>query len=563
MMGLLNKITIGLIHKAVVSKGKAVMRNIEKISESPMSSQEEFLLQLLQDNKDTEFGKRYNFETIDSIQEYSKRVPVSKYDDYAADIERMAIKGEKNVLCAYPISHFSKSSGTMGNPKYIPYSDVTAKRSSPYTLPYIFAMLDKEGLLSPRKGISLVESVLTVLPTGSTYGAYSGKAIQDSKFVFENLNTPPVEVVIPKGRMNIRYMQSFYALKKKGLGVGMCAFYSYYLEVLRFIEKNWEMLADDIENGTFDKSIEIPADQREILEKKLKPDPKRAAEIREIFKSPVQPIVPQLWPNFKVVVGVGTASFRTYTEKLKIYFGPKIHFYMLGLAASEGIFSVPIKIDSGESVLVADSVFYEFLPEGSDDLSEICTLDKLEVGKNYELIITNLSGFYRYRMRDIIRVEGMYKNTPTIEFCYRADETVNLVGEKTTEYALREVVRKSAEECGIETVDYCMYPNADAEPVRYEFLVEPTSYLPDDFDTSALCEAINRNLAISNPSIGDKIARGIVGKSRLFMLQEETNLLYRDVMILKGTASAQLKPPRILDNPWRKEFFYRLIDDRY
>lgn len=562
-MGLLNKITLSLVNKAVVSKGKTVMQNLDKICDSPMKSQEDFLLKLLQDNKDTEFGKRYNFETIDSIQEYCKRVPVSKYDDYSADIERMAIKGEKNVLSAYPINHFSKSSGTMGNPKYIPYSDVMAAKSSPYTLPYIFAMLDKHGLLSPRKSINLVESVLTILPSGLTYGAYSGKAIQDSKSMFEKLNTPPVEVIIPKGKMNIRYLQSFYALKDKDLGLGMCAFYSYYLEVLRFIEKNWEMLADDIENGTFNESIEIPEDQREILEKKLKPDSKRATEIREIFNSPVQPIVPKLWPNFKALIGVGTASFRTYTEKLKTYFGPTVHFYMLGLAASEGIFSVPINIDLGEAVLVADSIFFEFLPEGSDDLSEIYTLDKLEVGKNYELIITNLSGFYRYRMRDIIRVEGMYKNTPTIEFCYRADETVNLVGEKTTEYALREVVRKSSEECGIETVDYCMYPNADSEPVRYEFLVEPTSYLPDNFDSNALREAIDRNLAIANPSMGDKINRGIVGKSKLFMLQEETNLLYRDIMILKGTASAQLKPPRILDNPWRKGFFYRLIDDRF
>ena len=28
-------------------------------------------------------------------------------------------------------------------------------------------------------------------------------------------------------------------------------------------------------------------------------------------------------------------------------------------------------------------------------------MDELEIGKKYELVITNLSGFYRYRMKDV------------------------------------------------------------------------------------------------------------------------------------------------------------------
>ena len=47
----------------------------------------------------------------------------------------------------------------------------------------------------------------------------------------------------------------------------------------------------------------------------------------------------------------------------------------------------------------------------------------------------------------------------------------------------------------------------------------------------------------------------------LKFLQPETYLLYRDLMISKGTSSAQLKPPRVIVNDFHKRFFLALLDD--
>ena len=51
-------------------------------------------------------------------------------------------------------------------------------------------------------------------------------------------------------------------------------------------------------------------------------------------------------------------------------------------------------------------------------LETLCVLlmNELEVGKNYEIIITNFSGLYRYRIMDIVKVTGYYNNAPKIEF---------------------------------------------------------------------------------------------------------------------------------------------------
>lgn len=562
-MRFIRKMIIGLINKKTSADGRRVMKRLQQITTSPMEAQKKFLQTLLSDNRDTEFGKKYDFASIRSIEQYRERIPVSSYDDYAEAISRMTEKGETNILTVYPVSHYSKSSGTMGNPKHIPFSDRSARLSDDYTKSYIYAILEKSGLLSTNPSLTLIESVLSTLPCGATCGSYTAKSNMNNKFFIENLFTPPFEVMVPKGYMNSRHLHAFFALKEKNLSSALCAFYSYFLEVLRYIEKNWEILADDIEMGTIDDSIQMPKELRTHLLCKLRPDPERAAEIRRIFNQPsTLPLVPRLWPQFKYLVGIGTAGFSTYTEKLKTYFGPDIHFVMYGVVASEAVFSVPIRLDSGESVLLPDSVFYEFLPEGESDYSRLLTMDQLEVGRNYEIVMTNTSGLYRYKMRDVVHVVGMYNNTPTIEFLYRADQTVNLVGEKTTEYALRQVVKQTVAKCGFEMIDYCMYPNPDAVPVRYEFLIEPV-HLPDNFDYESVREELDRALSKANPSMGDKLDKGIVGKSQLYFLQEETTLLYRDMMIMKGVSSAQLKPVRVIDNLLKKNFFYVLIDKRF
>ena len=36
---------------------------------------------IIDDNKNTEYGKKYNFSEIKTIEDYKKNVPLSKYDD--------------------------------------------------------------------------------------------------------------------------------------------------------------------------------------------------------------------------------------------------------------------------------------------------------------------------------------------------------------------------------------------------------------------------------------------------------------------------------------------------
>ena len=88
-------------------------------------------------------------------------------------------------------------------------------------------------------------------------------------------------------------------------------------------------------------------------------------------------------------------------------------------------------------------------------------------------------------------------------------------------------------------------------------------FVPNMGLDSSGATSLKKDLAIANPSMGDKLKKGIAGKSKLYFLQEETTLLYRDMMIYKGVSPAQLKPVRVIDNVVRHNFFYTLLDKRF
>ena len=252
-----------------------------------------------------------------------------------------------------------------------------------------------------------------------------------------------------------------------------------------------------------------------------------------------------------------TGTFKEYAAKLKERYTGNISFYRRGVGASESVFSVATEFDSCSSSLIPDSVFYEFLPEDKEAASEnLVTLDKLEVGKRYKLFITNLSGLYRYDMGDVFEVKGSYNNTPTIEFLYRADKTISLMGEKTSEVALLTAAQSTSSECGFNLVGSTVYPDIDNS--RYIFLIE-TNSLPKNFDLKKARDILEKELARANPSLGAKVQKGLLSPIVLKLLKQGAFNLYKENMQMKGYPASQIKPVTVISNEIQRKFFFDLI----
>lgn len=545
-----------------VKIGRTVVEALEQMAQEPMKANEKLLMEILQKNKDTEYGKKYDFANIHSVEEYRRKVPVSVYDDYAGYILRMSEKGEENLITSGKVVHYNKSSGTVGNPKRIPLTEeafsIFQKYNGPYRAGLIAKELGEEWINGRNMSIAESTAEQHFTKSGVTYGALSVKMIAEFRPYLEMAYTSPDEASFPEAETNTRYLHARFGLMDRELTNIAANFLGYLLEVLRYMEQNWQLLVEDIEQGTIHPEIRMSDAVRVSLMKKIRPMPERAKELREIFEQGfAEPIVPKLWPHAQFLTGVGSGGFKVYAEKIREkYMGETIARYFTGINASEGMISVPFELDNEKSVPVPDSIFYEFLPvDAEDDFSKIVTMDQVEVGKEYEIIITNLSGFYRYRMRDAVRITGWHKKLPVMEFLSRIDQTVSVMGEKTTEVALRAAAEQTAEQLGFEMIDFSVYPDVNNVPPRYVYFME-IDKLQEGLKAKEIRFVLEKNLAKANPSMGDKVSTGICAPTKLNILEPETYSLYRDLMVMKGAVATQIKPVRVIHNEMQRKFFF-------
>ncbi|MCH3943334.1 MAG: GH3 auxin-responsive promoter family protein [Atopobiaceae bacterium] len=549
--------------KAKVAGGAAAAVQLAEDVKHPREVNEELLFRLVDAGKDSDFGKGHHFDEIKSVEDFKRLVPLTRYDDYAGTIYEAMDKGDTEAISSIPIIHFNETSGTMGNPKGIPYSELALENHNAFGDGYLFAMAYRK--LGPQvfsgRCINLTQVSLRTLKSGITYGAFSGKNMAQFKDYLPLLMTSPKEALFATADTDTRYLHMRYALADGKASYINFSFVSILLDMMRYVEDNWQMLVDDIERGTISPTVHLPASVRASLETSLEPDPERAAELRREFKRGFnRPIARRIWPDLSFLIGIAGAGFAPYTERLRRYVGFDIPIFHFGYIASEGLFSVPIDFDDPRSVLLPRGSYYEFLPLDEEDCTETLGIEDLEVGKSYEVIVTNLSGLFRYRIRDSVRCVGAYEDCPMIEFLSRIDQTVSMKGEKTTEEVLRKVSDRVAARDGFDLVDFSVYPNPDHVPARYEFLFE--LYHPDveALDIERLERLTTEELSAGNPSAGRKIESNVLDRVKVYILQEQTNQLWRDLRVMKGTSPNQIKPVHIIDNPMKKRFFFELVD---
>ena len=78
---------------------------INRFMEQPHESQKEELFEILDTAQYTEWGQKYKFSDITTVEEWRQRVPVQDYESIKEDIFRM-MRGEYDVLWPGRVSYF-------------------------------------------------------------------------------------------------------------------------------------------------------------------------------------------------------------------------------------------------------------------------------------------------------------------------------------------------------------------------------------------------------------------------------------------------------------------------
>jgi hypothetical protein len=387
--------TIKIVNEARWTDGQIVRNRLDEISYDPMGYQEELVLRIARENVNTTFGRKHGFDRIHNIADFRMRVPISCYDDYPEYIERIS-NGERNVLTAYLTEHLSPYEGY----KKLPLSRWGVQTFYDYNFCAAFYIAGNEGLITGGMTLNLVDNCIDTLPSGVHVGNLLGRQLTRRDFDNSKVYVIPIDMANYVGQNDILYIQALYALSQKKISLAICDHYTDMINMLRYIEKHWPRLANEIEQG----NTYVTADAM------------RANTIREVMERHHigTQLVTNLWPDLHVMMIYDVCCLTTSFELLRTYCGRDVHYIFAGINSAIGSFTMPLNIDDPQTVLIPDSVFYEFKPQESKNYNDLLTLDQLELGKRYELIATTLSGLYRYKTNKVFYIVGHHHETPTV-----------------------------------------------------------------------------------------------------------------------------------------------------
>ncbi len=522
---------------------------------------------LMRKNKSTVYGKLHNFKDVHSIEDYQRIVPLSVYDDYDEYVWRMA-NGEKGLITNMYVRRFTESSGSTGKQKLVPlsYWAEWVCQCFSFSAPIGCAVkwFGRKGKTLPPQNGLLTAEIGCRKVKGGTISCLSSIPLLNVKPIITLFTTSPREVLFPDpdSNMDMNYLKLRFALPNRKISYLGTIFITTLESMFFYMEEYWEMLCDDIEKGIINDSIKMPEELRQKYNKKLKPNPKRANELREEFRKGFDssPIIPRIWPKVGWMYGMGTGSLSFYAKKLRRYIGEDLPMHYLGYTATEAFMAVPIELNSYDYVILPQNGFYEFRPIDQEGYDNLLTIKDLEVGKEYEIILTNMSGFYRYRIMDVIKVTGYYNQSPMITFQYRLNQIANISGEKVSSLAFDEMVANLSEATGDLYIGYSIYADRSTSPGHYKLFLELSEDISDEKKATYNAE-FEKYLCKGNVSVEPLIKSGALGHPEVKFLKKGTYDDYREMLRQHGANLNQVKPLKVIDTDEKRDFFFSHIED--
>ncbi len=537
---------------------KSIYR-FEALCSNAIEVQNKLLTEILCRNSQTEYGRAHHFSGLYTMEDYQKTVPITEYSDYEELIERQ-IKGEQNLITSDPAVFYCISAGSTSQPKYVPVTIRDVEIHKMYQMDLVMDIIRETMKGVPEEELfgkifEIGEFFRTYMPDGTMNGVRSGvlhRWLESKNAINYSRFTAPKEVLFPEKLENLLYVKLRFALSCRDLTAIHGTFVHSAVRMFQYLQEYWELFVSDIENGTVSECFPINDQWKEYLEKHLLPDPQRAEELRAItVYSGDGSFVQQIWPKVKYIRLVGGSIFQNYMDEIRKMIGDlPIHFY--AYASSESTLGAVCEMNQKEAcyVLIPDSCFFEFIPEGVDGQTPL-TFSNINVGEKYELLITTLSGLYRYAIGDVVEVVGFYGQAPVIRISHRKNQVLNIADEKMNVRQLESAIQKFERLTGCTLEGYCIDTDSEESIPFYLIYLEILAGKLTDEAAVLLDKCFQENC------FGYKSAREIceIGMVKTVILPKGSFLAYEKFLAGKGYRMEQNKPLRILRTQEQKDFF--------
>ncbi len=485
------------IQSAIIKPfAKGISRSIERWSKQAISAQEKIFHRLIQQARQTAFGKEHHFDKIKSHDDFCQQVPIRDYEALRPWVDRI-IAGESNVLWKGRPRYFAKTSGTTSGVKYIP--------------------LTKE---------SMPNHFGTARNALFNYYAKTGKGKWlDGKMIFLS-GSPELSQKsgIPTGRLSgiVNHVVPAWLRKNQ-----MPSYKTNCIE-------DWEEKLDNIVAETWNKDMRlisgIPPWVQMYFEQLLEKTGKQT--VKEIF------------PNFEVFVygGVNYEPYRAQLEQLMGGNVASIETY----PASEGFLAFQdIPGDPGLLLNANSGIFFEFIPANEifNENPKRVWLKDVEPGVNYAIIINSNAGLWGYNIGDTVRF--LETSPPRLVVTGRIKHFISAFGEHVIGKEVEEALLSAASQQNVRITEFTVAPqiNPPKGTLPYhEWFIE-FDEAPKNLTTFE--KLVNDNMVKQNIYYEDLIKGKVLDTLKVRVLRKDA---FRNYMKTQGKLGGQNKVPRLAND---------------
>ncbi|XP_026452366.1 indole-3-acetic acid-amido synthetase GH3.6-like [Papaver somniferum] len=373
-------------------------------------------------------------------------MPVVTYEDLKPDIDLLIAKGNSisSTLCKSPISQFFRSTGTSsGMSKLIPSTEEQAEKSRQFCSLLIPVLNQHIPGLNKGKAMQFIfVSLCTETPGGIISSLVSTSVAKTSRNLSSNINyTSPIETILCEDTHQSLYSQLLCGLyqNKQVLRLGF-AFASGFMVDAKCLHQHWTLLCDDIRHGTIAEDhpkITDPSVRKAVMKILVKTNPKLADFIENECKRDSS------WEGI---------NLDPLTKP------PEVSYTLIPTLAYFEFLTI-----LGED----DNQNDNFNQEKKQHHPELVDLVKVELGREYELVVTNYAGIYRYRVGDVLRVAGFKNNAPQFNFMRRRNVVLSIDMDKTNETEFQNAVDHLMIMSNVSLVEYTSFPDTSTFPGHY------------------------------------------------------------------------------------------------
>lgn len=409
---------------------KKRIHQIELFMKYPHDVQQEWFNRLIAGGKDTEWGRKYDYQSIDKIDTFRERVPINDYESLKPYINRLR-KGEQNILWHSEIKWFAKSSGTTSNKsKFIPVS-VEALEECHY-----------------RGGKDMLSIYCNNVPETDVFsgrGLAMGGSHKITEINNENYYHGDLSAIIVQ---NLPYWAEFIRVPKRSVA----------------LMDEWESKIEKMAIDTIDHNVTnvlgVPSWTLLLL--------------RRILEITGKESMFEVWPNLEVFFH-GGVNFSPYEKQFEAILPHGRMKYMETYSASEGFFGIQDSLLRDDLLLMLDyGVFYEFMPmnELESENPQTILLDEVKTGVNYALVISTNAGLWRYLIGDTVMFTSI--NPFRIKITGRTKNFINAVGEELIIDNAEKALAISCQKCDAVINEYTAAPVYfnENENAAHEWLIE-------------------------------------------------------------------------------------------